>query len=83
MIIISWIIFVLCIFFMFRNQYTLKRRNEATDIIYKYVKNLMDEYDSSRDYYQEMRIPYLKYMFSLNLWGKYSCIKSEYKNSLL
>lgn len=76
---------VLYLLIHFRNEYTLKRMEEARILISKYNQKLLKnkKYDITIDYYNDMIIDYNEYLISLNLWGKYSAIKPEYKNILL
>jgi hypothetical protein len=72
---------ILCVCLFIRNIYTFNKQTEAANLVYKYVINLSEnDYDFHLNYFEEMIISYPKYLFSLDLWGKYSAIKPEYKN---
>ena len=66
-----------------RVKYTLKRRHEATDLIFTYIKTTIDNgtYQNgwSQSKYENFMIGYIRYMFSIHIWGKYSAIKPEYR----
>lgn len=83
-LIVFCIILVLYIFAMIRNTYTWHCRNISIDLVSKYKDYLIikEEYDMNIHYSDEMIIEYNKHMFSIWLWGKYSCIKPQYKELL-
>ena len=76
--------FLLLILFLARNSYTYNRCENARILIYKYTIYLIEkrQYSSDIEYYDEMRMGYDKYLFSIWLWGKYSIIKPQYKELL-
>lgn len=80
---IGYIIIVISLFMLFRNEYTSRRMREARELICEYAKKLdYQNYDYSKNYFH-MKYEYNKYLLSLHLWGKYSAIKPEYKELLL
>jgi len=79
LLIIYYIGLIFCIFMMFRNLYTNIRMREGSHLVFKYLTNLdFSEFDDKVNYYDEMKIGYVRYLFSLHLWGKNSAIKSKY-----
>jgi len=70
---------------LFRVIYTNKRMDEVAELIGIHIMSniYMNSYEVYIPMVIKMRIPYIKYLVSLHLWGKYSAIKPEYKELLL
>ena len=79
--VLLFILFV-CLFFIFRNNYTLMRGEDAIKLVSLWCLDLIKikQYDMSRNYYKEMIVNYDTYLFNIFLWGKYSRIKPEYQS---
>jgi hypothetical protein len=77
---LSTIICVFCIFMLFRNQYVCLREYDAISAIYKYSVSLIaiNKYESNINYFKQMRLNYLSFLWDIARWGKYSGIKDEY-----
>ena len=76
------IVSFVCIFFLFRNNYTWMRGKDARKVVTNWCNDLIkiNQYMMGINYYEEMIIDYDTYLFNIFKWGKYSRIKPEYQS---
>lgn len=84
LLILCLIAMLVCFFFIFRNNYTYNCSSIASKCVSGYTKELLEkgEYDLYTNYYNKFEYDYNKHLYNLKLWGRYSCIKPEYREML-
>lgn len=83
-IMIVKIILIFALIIVVRAIYSLCIDVESLELIFRYTSELLFtvEYDIKINYYEEMQMSKLKYVFSFWLWGIINTIKPEYRKVL-
>lgn len=76
-------LFVLFLFFM-KNNLTLARTLEASELIKNYCYHLIDtgKYMRGANYFELMTVSYTEFLFNPFAFTKYDAIKPEYQEAL-